>query len=81
LFWNVMVRREVVQATVRAHGHGALGLPTEGHSLVWVLRGAYELGSLRLEVDEGFSLAASGSIAQLRPLTADALLIHTHLIG
>jgi hypothetical protein len=46
-----------------------------------VLRGAYELGSLRLEVDEGFSLAASGSIAQLRPLTADALLIHTHLIG
>jgi environmental stress-induced protein Ves len=81
LFWNVMVRREVVQATVRAHGHGALGLPTEGHSLVWVLRGAYELGSLRFEADEGFSLAASGSIAQLRPLTADALLIHTHLIG
>ncbi len=81
LFWNVMVRRGVVQATVRAHGHGALSLPTEGHSLVWVLRGAFELGSLHFEADEGFSLAASGSIVQLQPLTTDALLIHTHLIG
>jgi uncharacterized protein len=81
LFWNVMVRRGVVQATVRLHGHGALSLPTEGHSLVWVLRGAYELGSLRFEADEGFSLAASSTTISLRPLTPDALLIHTHLIG
>jgi uncharacterized protein len=81
LFWNVMVRRGVVQATVCLHGHGAPSLPTEGHSLVWVLRGAYELGQLRFEADEGFSIEAASTAIQLRPLTADALLIHTHLIG
>lgn len=98
LFWNVMVRRGVVKATVRAHGHGARHLPTEGHSLVWVLRGACALAAqgasgdasdatdppLRFEADEGFSLAASPAALgamQLRPLTADTLLIHTHLIG
>jgi hypothetical protein len=36
---------------------------------------------LRFEADEGFSLAASPTAVQLRPLTADTLLIHAHLIG
>lgn len=95
LFWNVMTRRGRVSAAVQVlplPAHGPWRLPTHGHHLVWVIRGACALTYLdqgpglarpapeHFGADEGFCLADASAGLCLHPLTPDALLLHTHLV-
>lgn len=89
LFWNVMARRGQVSATVqvlRGHDLGAWPLPTQGHSLVWVVHGACALTGGAMPVPahfgaaQGFGLADTSAGFSLQLRTPDTLLLHTHLV-
>lgn len=84
LFWNVMTTRGRVSASVHLL-HGALALPEQGHSLVWVLRGGYTLagqplpGLIHLGPQEGLHWRGGQHKLMLRATEPDSLLLHTLL--
>jgi environmental stress-induced protein Ves len=84
LFWNVMTARGRVSASVDFL-QDALALPEQGHSLVWVLRGACTLsgqplpGFIHLGPQEGLHWRGGQNRLILRATEPDSLLLHTLL--
>ncbi len=84
LFWNVMTQRG--RATARTDAvRDKLVLPEHGHSLIWVLNGAFDLVGdvlpvgIRVDAAEGLHWRGGAARLTIQPAEADSLLLHTLL--
>lgn len=84
LFWNVMTQRGRATARTRLV-RDKLVLPERGHSLIWVLRGTFDLAGealpvgIRIEAAEGLHWQGGTTRLAIQPAEADSLLLHTLL--